>query len=104
MRESKVEAHLKKRVKQTGGFERKAKWIGRRGAPDRWTGWPSTKRRAWVELKKPTAPLAAAHQAREHKRLRDCGEDVRVLATIEAVDLFIHEMTGMPLAQIHLLG
>ena len=35
MRESEVEAYLVKRVKELGGDTRKMKWIGRRGAPDR---------------------------------------------------------------------
>ena len=99
MRESKVEAHLVKMVELTDGIIRKVQWIGRRGAPDRWCGWPQTDqvigRSAWVELKKPTTPHAAAHQAREHARLRACGEQVYVLATIEEIDRFIHSMTGL---------
>jgi uncharacterized protein YegP (UPF0339 family) len=59
LRESKVEAHLKKLVKETGGVVRKVRWLGHRGAPDRWVGWPSTERTAWVELKKPATPHAA---------------------------------------------
>jgi len=35
MRESDIEAHLVKRVKELGGEVRKVKWIGRNGAPDR---------------------------------------------------------------------
>lgn len=93
MRESKVEAHLCEQVKATGGIVRKAQWIGHRGCPDRWVGWPTTKRTGWVETKKPLTPHAEAHQAREHERLRSCGERVDVLATIEAVDAYIKEMT-----------
>lgn len=93
MRESKVEAHFVKMVELTGGMVRKVQWIGRRGAPDRWCGWPSTKRTGWVELKKPLTPVAADHQDREHQRLRACGERVNVLATIEEVDAYIEEMT-----------
>ena len=102
MRESKVEGHLVKRVKETGGITRKAQWIGHRGAPDRWCGWPARcglpfQRQpvsGWVETKKPLTPNAAAHQEREHKRMRACGERVDVLATIEEVDAYIKEMTG----------
>jgi hypothetical protein len=93
LRESKVEAHLKKLVKETGGVVRKVRWLGHRGAPDRWVGWPSTERTAWVELKKPATPHAEDHQAREHARLRSCGQTVVVLATIEAVDAFVERMT-----------
>ena len=35
LRESKIEAHLIKRVKEIGGETRKVQWIGRDGAPDR---------------------------------------------------------------------
>ena len=35
MRESQIEKHLVKRVKELGGEVRKVQWIGRRGAPDR---------------------------------------------------------------------
>lgn len=92
MRESVVETHLKRRVQETGGFTRKVQWIGHRGAPDRLVGWP--RRHVLVEMKKPVTPNAEAHQKREHERLRSIGFDVRVLATIEAVDAFIEEMRG----------
>lgn len=102
MRESKVEDRLRHLVIATGGFCRKARWIGHRGAPDRWCGWPG-QRAAWVETKKPSTPHAEAHQKREHERMRSCGEQVEVLATIEAVTLFVHRMTGIPVGQLHLL-
>lgn len=94
MRESVVEKHFKRRVEATGGIVRKVRWIGRRGAPDRWAGWEATQKRGWVEMKKPATPEAEAHQAREHARLRACGERVDVLATIEAVDAYIEEMSS----------
>lgn len=94
MRESVVETYLKRRVVETGGFTRKVQWIGHRGAPDRLCGWPALRRHGLVETKKPKTPQAAAHQAREHERLRSIGFDVRVIATIEAVDAYIREMTG----------
>lgn len=94
MRESVVETHLKDRVRETGGFTRKVQWIGRRGAPDELCGWPALRRHVLVETKKPATPSAEAHQKREHERLRSIGFDVRVLATIEAVDAFIEEMRG----------
>lgn len=94
MRERTVEGHLKKQVEATGGMIRKARWIGRRNCPDRWCGWPTTKKRGWVETKKPSTSEATKLQAREHERLRSCGERVDVLATIEAVDAYIKEMTS----------
>lgn len=92
MREYHVEQYFCEQVTATGGIVRKVMWIGRRGAPDRWCGWPLLKRAGWVELKHPKTPSAKAHQAREHERMRSCGERVDVLATIEAVDAYIKEM------------
>jgi hypothetical protein len=93
MREARVEEHLVQRVKETGGFTRKVKWLGRRGAPDRFCGWPHLQRFAMPELKRPNGPDAEAHQKREHERLRACGIRVDVLFTKEQVDAWILEMT-----------
>ena len=38
--EGKIEKYFIKRVKETGGEQRKLKWIGRNGAPDRLAWWP----------------------------------------------------------------
>jgi hypothetical protein len=102
MRESKVEAHLVKRVAQTGGVIRKAQWVQRKGCPDRWCGWKGTQRTAWVELKGDGGVLSP-HQKREIVRLRACGERVEVIDTIEDVDRFVAEMSGLPLGRVHLL-
>lgn len=100
MLERDIEKHLVKRVKALGGEVRKVQWIGRVGAPDRVVMLPSTKgdgwllrpQTVWVELKNPktikTFP-ANAHerkQAREHKSLRDVGQRVVVIGTIEQVE------------------
>ena len=87
MKETRVEAHLVKLVTAAGGSIRKCGWIGRRGAPDRFVMWPG--RADWVELKRPLTPTAEAHQLREHKRLRDAGQSVYVLASIEEVERYI---------------
>lgn len=94
MRESKVEAYLVKRVVETGGIVRKVQWIGHRGAPDRWCGWPSVRRSGWVELKRPLTPTADEHQAREHQRMRNCGARVDVISTMEEVDAYVEMMTS----------
>lgn len=100
MRESTIERHLVRRVKELGGEVRKVQWIGRPGAPDRVVmlrtndryGVNSTLRTIWVELKNPdtikTFPADAREraQAREHKRMRDCGQAVFVIGTIEQVE------------------
>lgn len=108
MRESQVEAHLKAVVKKLGGETRKVKWIGRNGAPDRFvmlpTQWGLTgvslapplpvKKPScfWVELKAPKKG-PTAQQAREHARLRNCGQEVVVLDSVEAVDEYFKVMT-----------
>lgn len=93
MRESAVEAHLVKRVKELGGETRKVKWIGRKYAPDRVVFLP--KHRAgptiWVELKRPKKE-AEEGQAREHKRMRKLGQCVLVIDSIEAVDIFLGDL------------
>lgn len=107
VKESDIEAHLVKRVKELGGEVRKVQWVGRAGAPDRLVmlplfreGYGVSKGRVvgrpgttiWVELKNPdtikTFP-ANAHeraQAREHDRMRKRGQRVVVVGTIEQVE------------------
>lgn len=112
MRESQVEKHLVKRVKELGGLVRKVSWIGVRGAPDRLVMLPAREGAqrsraiagglggrkvwrqmipaltAWVELKAP-GQKPEPHQAREHKRLEAMGQTVLVLDSIEAVDTWL---------------
>lgn len=100
MRERDIEKHLVKRVKELGGEVRKVEWIGRRGAPDRLVMLPAqvdfsvplgrpgacrTARSAWVELKAPGVK-PEAHQLREHKRMREMGQRVVVIDSIEGVE------------------
>ena len=103
--EAKIEKYLCDRVKMLGGEVRKVKWIGRRGAPDRLVMLPEARKQVrhdgpkgttytnklvraaatiWVELKAP-GKEPEPHQAREHKRMRDCGQAVFVIGTIEQV-------------------
>jgi hypothetical protein len=84
MRESVVEAYLVAQVKARGGEIRKVRWIGRRGAPDRYVLLPD-RMPAFIELKRPGLD-AAEHQAREHARLRGLNATVLVLDTIEKID------------------
>jgi hypothetical protein len=97
VRESEIESHLVKRVKELGGEVRKVNWIGRRGAPDRlvmgvwstrWLGNGTEYRSRdaiWVELKAP-GEKAKPHQAREHKRMQAMGQRVEVIDSIEGVE------------------
>lgn len=88
MRESDVEAHLIESVRAMGGEVRKVKWIGRRGAPDRFVMLPASpaqpRRCLWVELKAPGAK-PEPHQRREHERMRAMGERVEVVDSYERV-------------------
>lgn len=92
MRESEIEKHLVRRVKEAGGEIRKVKWIGRRGAPDRFVMIPEREEHPyqnpcsfWVELKAPGKKLEP-HQEREIGRMRDCGIPVFVVDSIEGVE------------------
>lgn len=97
MRERDIERHLVKRVKELGGEVRKVEWIGRRGAPDRLVMLPTvahvsghhtiyvTPRTIWVELKAPGVE-AEPYQLREHARMRQLGQTVFVIDSIEAVE------------------
>lgn len=86
VRESHIEQHLVRRVKEAGGEVRKLSWVNRRGAPDRLVLLPW--RIVFVELKRPKG-RAEDHQQREHKTLRDYGLDVQVLDTFELVDALV---------------
>lgn len=98
MRERTVEAYFNRRVKETGGEVRKAQWIGRSHAPDRYAWWPVSDlwragnglrpRAVWVELKRPGKD-ARAGQAREHDRMRAAGLPVYVADTFDKVDWLI---------------
>lgn len=106
MRESVIEKHLVKRVKELGGEVRKVSWIGRRGAPDRLVMMPAQYKRVrhdgpqgtryfdrkvrddltiWVELKA-TGEVPEPHQEREHARMRAMGQRVEVIDSIEGVE------------------
>ena len=82
MRESEVEAYLVKRVKELGGDTRKLKWIGRRGAPDRFVmlygGF-------FVETKPPRGQ-PRPEQEKEIEALRKSGVGVFVVDSYESVD------------------
>lgn len=93
MKERTVERYLVKRVKELGGEVRKVAWVGRQGAPDRVVLLPHNT--IWVELKNPVTVQsfpANAHeraQAREHERMRNMGQHVVVVGTLEGVDALL---------------
>ena len=90
--ESDTEAYLVKRVKETGGHQRKLAWIGRRGAPDRFIWWDGPIF-AFVELKA-TGKSASALQKAEHARLQASGFEVYVVHSKAAVDTLISRLTS----------
>ena len=79
-----IESYLVAQVKLLGGEVRKVRWIGRRGAPDRFVMLPD-RQAFWVELKAPRQK-AKPHQSREHARMRAMGEIVHVIDSIAGVD------------------
>lgn len=95
MRESVIEKHLVKRVKELGGEVRKVRFLDRRGAPDRLVMLPGRwadagvaadpRSTVWVELKA-TGEVPEPHQVREHRRLRAMGQRVEVIDSIEGVE------------------
>jgi hypothetical protein len=89
------------RVEARLGEVRKVQWVGRSKAPDRVAMFSPLdapcingefERTVWVELKNPdtikTFPKNAHEraQAREHERMRTCGQVVLVLGTKEQID------------------
>jgi hypothetical protein len=86
MRESQVEAHFVKTVKNLGGIQRKFRSPGHNNVPDRIamfefeTIW-------FVELKAPEKK-AEEGQAREHERYRELGFKVAVLDTRAKVEIW----------------
>ena len=84
MLERDLEAYLSTRVRAMGGELRKAKWIGRTGAPDRRVMLPG-RNPVWVELKAP-GKTPSAHQQREHERMRALGEIVIVIDSLAGVE------------------
>ena len=115
VRESEIEAHLVKRVKERGGEVRKVQWVGRLGAPDRLVMLPPKwlpvgpefgiyertdfskddpafydemahrPSAIWVELKAP-GQRPRPSQVREHERMRAMGQRVVVIDSIEGVE------------------
>jgi hypothetical protein len=93
MKESTIEKHLVKRVKELGGEVRKVQWVGRVGAPDRLVMgivlWEPDGlgflRSVWVELKAP-GEKPRPSQLREHERMRAMGQRVVVIDSIEGVE------------------
>ena len=83
-RESEIEKHLVKRVKERGGLPYKFVSPSRKGVPDRLCAMPGGVI-VFCELKAP-GEEPRPDQAREHQRLRDLGCKVLVLDTKQRID------------------
>lgn len=85
--EGKIEDYLVKRVRETGGFTRKLKWIGHNGAPDRMVWWntPEQQRVYFIELKAP-GEAATSQQKSEHRKMRESGLSVFVFDSKKHID------------------
>jgi len=83
--EAKVEDYLIKRVKELGGRERKLRWVGRDGAPDRivWFKFPAV---GVVEVKREIGGVVRACQEREMARMREDGWPVFLVSNFSEVD------------------
>lgn len=87
MLESKIEAHLVKRVKDAGGTAYKFTSPQRRSVPDRLVLMPGG-RATFVECKA-SGQRPTDAQAREHARLWALGFPVLVVDSIAAVEAFV---------------
>lgn len=85
LNERDIEAYARQRVKAMRGEIRKVKWIARRDAPDRFVMLPGYRPNFWVEFKAPGKGPSPG-QAREHKRMRNLGELVYVVDSLQGVE------------------
>lgn len=90
MREKTIEQHLVDEVQRLGGIAYKFTSPARRNVPDRIVALPGGIL-AFVELKRP-GEKPTKGQAREHERLRDLGQRVYVIDTLDEVDQFLMDM------------
>lgn len=88
--ESKIEQRLKKKIEKIGGKALKFVSPGVSGMPDRIVLLPD-ERIFFIELKAPGKKLRALQEYRA-KELRTLGFKVRVIDSIEGIDLFIREV------------
>jgi hypothetical protein len=86
--EADIEAFLVEMVRQLGGKIRKVRWVGRRGAPDRFVWIPGWAFPAMVELKKP-GETPRINQLKEIDALRSMNVRVEVVDSMEGVRLLL---------------
>ena len=86
MLERDIEKALVRKVKQLGGMAEKFQSPQKRSVPDRLVSLPGG-RIIFCELKAP-GKVPTENQARDHARRRELGCDVRVIDTLEDVEVF----------------
>lgn len=86
MREGDLERKFVDACRNAGVLQRKLRWIGTRGAPDRIVFHQG--KIVFVEMKAPDGSLGE-HQKREHDRLRAAGAKVFTISTEQGVTLFL---------------
>lgn len=94
MKESVVEAHLRKRVKELGGVHRKVVYQGRKGALDDWCFFPGGKLLI-IECKRPAKNKLDPLQEIELEFLQGYGFKADWANTKEQVDKILTEFLGL---------
>lgn len=92
MKESEIEKRLRDRVKQMGGRAYKFVSPGNDGVPDRIIIMPG-RQPIFVELKTETGRLSALQKV-QIERLKNLGQDVRILYGLDDVRDFLKELRG----------
>lgn len=90
MRESGIEAYLKKRVEEAGGMCMKFISPGNNGVPDRIILHPGLSKPTFVETKAP-GESARKLQLAVHRRMRKYGAEVCILDDKVKIDAFLKE-------------
>lgn len=93
MKENKIEAHLRKRVKERGGEHRKVTYQGRNGALDDWCFFPGGLLLI-VECKRLNRTSLDPLQEVEMEWLTKMGFTARFANSIESVDEIISDFFG----------
>lgn len=90
--EGKVQAEIRKIVKQAGGLTRKMRWEGRNGAPDLCVMLNGQV--VFIEVKRP-GESPSAIQLDEHRIMRKRGVRVEVFDNVEAARKLVAELVAV---------
>jgi len=91
MRESRLERHFAKRIKNIGGISFKFVSPGTAGVPDRIVLYSGCT--YFVELK--TTSAITKLQQKVHQLFRSKGVDVRIIRTYQQIEDFLNEITQL---------